>query len=104
MFVHATTFHSEHRHKCVTARCASSVRLARQCSAGGAVPPSFLVKYFVYFDWACVSDWYVSIVKLQSVVTSNCVPAEWVLTKFNTTAFYKNMSKNFNFFLFDIGK
>jgi len=92
LFFTPQTLHSEHRYQRVTARCTSFLCLAMQCNTDGAVPPSFLVKYFIYFDWACVSDWYASIVKLQSVATSICVPAKWVLTKFNTPAFYKNVS------------
>jgi hypothetical protein len=73
--------------------CTSSLCLARQCNTDGAVPPSFLVKYFIYFDWACVTDWYVSMVELLNVATSICVSAKWVLTEFDTTAFYKNVSE-----------
>lgn len=53
--------------------CASSLCPARQRNTDGAVPPSFLVKYFIYFDWACVSDRYVSTAKLQNVATSICL-------------------------------
>ena len=91
LFFTPQTFHSEHRYLCVTARRTGSLCLAMQCNTGGAVPPSFLVKYFIYFDWACVSDWYVSIVKSQSVAMSICVRAKLILTKFNTPGFYKNV-------------
>jgi len=57
--------------------CTSSLCLARQCNTDGVVPPSFLVKYFIYFYWACVADWYVSMVELPNVATSICVSAKF---------------------------